>query len=132
MNHMNKYKTVEAFLADLDPSKSEQVTLLREIIKTAQPSLEEHIKWNAPSYIHDGEDRITFNLFNKEGVVKLVFHMGAKRKEDKNAAPLLADDFGLVVWSSDIRGTVSFASLADIEANKEPLTKLVKNWLEVI
>jgi hypothetical protein len=45
--------------------------------------LTEHIKWNAPSYVLDGEDRITLNLLNKQGLAKLVLHMVATRPENR-------------------------------------------------
>jgi len=125
---MDKYKTVDEFLNALDESKRAQVLMLREFIATSTPLLEEHIKWNAPSYVLNGEDRITFNLLNKESVVKLVFHMGATRKEDKKATPVLADA-SLIEWVSDIRGYMTFLSLDDIKANEQEIKKTIHNWL---
>lgn len=128
---MQKYKTVEEFLSDLDADKRAQVDALRELILQAEPKLEEHIKWNAPSYVHGGEDRITFNLLNKQGMVKLVLHMGATRKENKNGAALMKDESGLIEWSSDIRGMLTFSSLDDIHSKKEMLIVIFKNWLAI-
>lgn len=48
---MNKYTTIDEFLDDLSPDKKEQVLELRGYIQKADLSLDEHIKWNAPSYI---------------------------------------------------------------------------------
>src|SRR5687768_5420704 len=115
---MQKYTDIPEFLADLDPAKKEQVELLRSTIIKAHPGLTEHIKWNAPSYVLDGEDRITFNLVNKENVVNLVLHMGATRKEDKKGTPVMPDDKGLVAWQSDIRGILTFTDLDDIKAKQ--------------
>ena len=129
--YMNKYKTVEEFLNDLSDDKRLQVDTLRNIILDTEPQLEEHIKWNAPSYVQDGEDRITFNLMNKQGVVKLVLHMGATRKEDKKGAPVMQDDSGLIEWSSDIRGMVTFTSIDDINSGINSLKKIIKDWLSV-
>ena len=128
---MNKYKTVDEFLHDLSSAKKEQVQTIREYILTAYPTLTEHIKWNAPSYVLDGEDRITFNLTNKEGVVKLVFHMGATRKEDKKGKPILTDTADLIEWVSDIRGYVTFRSIQDITSSEKKIKKLVNDWLEI-
>ena len=127
---MNKYKTIDEFLNDLSPDKKDQVLELRTYIKAVAPSLREHIKWNAPSFVKNGEDRITFNLFNKEGVVKLVFHMGATRKEDRKAAPVLADA-QLIEWVSDIRGYVTFESLQQIKSQEGVIKELVKSWLAI-
>lgn len=128
---MQKYKTVEDFLDDLDSKKRLQVDALRDLILGIDPQLEEHIKWNAPSYVLDGEDRITFNLMNKQGVVKLVFHMGATRKEDKKGAPVMQDRSGLIEWSSDIRGTITFTSNEDVNSNLTTLKETIKGWLSI-
>jgi hypothetical protein len=128
---MQKCKTVEEFMNDLSEEKRSQVDTLRDLILNTEPHLEEHIKWNASSYVLNGEDRITFNLMNKQGVVKLVLHMGATRKEDKNGAPIMQDDSGLIEWNSDIRGMITFNSLTDISSNATSLKKIIKDWLAI-
>lgn len=127
---MNKYKTIDEFLEDLDADKKEQVQELRKYIQAADPSLEEHIKWNAPSYVKDGEDRITFNLYNKENLVKLVFHMGASRKENRKAEPILKDA-QLIEWISDIRGYVTFSDLEQIKSQEKLIKELVLRWIDI-
>lgn len=128
---MQKYTTVNEFLEDLSEDKKSQVLKLREYILLAEPTLSEHIKWNAPSYVHDGEDRITFNLLNKESVVQLVFHMGATRKEDKRGSPILDDGFSVIKWASDIRGYVSFTSLEDVIRKEQAVKQLTAEWLSI-
>lgn len=128
---MQKYKTVAEFIDNLDSDKRDQVELLRRLIQNADPNLQEHIKWNASSYMLDGEDRLTFNVINKEGIVKLILHMGATRKENKKANPVMIDETGLVQWSSDIRGILSFNGIEDITANRDKLIKLISKWLSV-
>jgi hypothetical protein len=128
---MKQYTTVAEFVADLDPAKKEQVELLRSIITTAHAELTEHIKWNSPSYALDDTDRVTINLLNKEGVVNLVLHMGGTRKEDKKGQPVLTDDKGLVDWRSDVRGLMTFSSVADIQAKKADIASIVSRWLAI-
>jgi len=128
---MQKYKTIEEFLDDLSEDKRLQVDTLRDLILTTEPQLEEHIKWNAPSYILDGEDRITFNLMNKQEVVKLVLHMGATRQEDKSGTPIMQDESGLIEWSSDIRGVITFTSIEAITSNMTSLKKIITDWLSI-
>ena len=128
---MQKYKTLEEFFADLDDEKRLQVEMLRDLILKTEPHLEEHLKWNAPSYVYDGEDRITFNLMNKQGVIHLVLHMGATRKEDKKGTPIMEDKSGLITWSSDIRGMVTFTDVADIKTKLDQLRIIITNWLAV-
>ena len=126
-----KYTTVTEFLDDLDAAKREQVEMLRSIINETHPGLDEHIKWNSPSYVLDGEDRVTFNLQNKEGVVKLVLHMGATREENKKGSPILADDHGLMTWQSDIRGVISFVDTDDVTAKRAEVSDIISRWLAI-
>lgn len=123
--------TVTEFLDDLDENRRIQVQQLRDIILKTHPGLAEHIKWNAPSYVLDGEDRITFNIQNKQQIVKLVLHMGATKVEDKKGEPVLKDDTGLVEWNSDIRGVVSFENSEAIDAQKEQVAKIISDWLAI-
>ena len=125
---MNKFKTVDEFLNGLDEDRRSQVLKLREYILDVEPSLTEHIKWNAPSYVKNDEDRITFNTMNKESIVKLVFHMGATKAEDKNGQPILKGAH-LIEWASDIRGYMTFTILDEIIANKNEIKRTVQEWL---
>jgi hypothetical protein len=120
---------VADLVSALDDHTREQVQLLRDIIGSLDADLTEHIKWNAPSYVFDGEDRITMNLRNKQGLVKLVLHMGATRPEDKKGVPVLLDDAGIVEWASDIRGLITFADVADIRAKAPALRRVLIGWL---
>ncbi|MFN4002416.1 DUF1801 domain-containing protein [Microcella sp.] len=123
--------SVADLVSALDDVTREQVHLLRDIIGSLDAELTEHIKWNAPSYVLDGEDRITMNLRNKEGLVKLVLHMGATRPEDKKGAPVLAADEGLVDWASDIRGLIAVADADDIRAKEPALRRALTGWLAI-
>ncbi len=125
---MEKYKTVDEFVDGLDEDRRHQVQTLRGYILESEPSLTEHIKWNAPSYVLDDEDRITFNTMNKEQLVKLVFHMGATRKEDKKGQPIL-NDSRMVEWASDIRGYMTFKSLGEITSSEKVIKQTVRDWL---
>lgn len=128
---MQKYTAVQEFMDDLGSDKRAQVEALRRLILSAHLELDEHIKWNAPSYVLNGEDRITFNIMNKEGLVKLVLHMGATRKEDKNAEPIMGDDSGLIQWSSDTRGVIAFTDISDVHSKQEAVGEIIKRWLAV-
>lgn len=128
---MRKYKTIDEILADQTPEKLSQINALRQIIMQAETSLEENVKWNAPNYIYRGEDRITFNLMNKQDIVKVILHMGATMKENKTGEPILKDDEGIVEWNSDIRGTINFVDMDDINESKERLKRVIRSWLMI-
>lgn len=127
---MNKYKTVDEYLGELDESRRLQIQKLREYIIEVDSSLSEHIKWNAPSYVKDSEDRITFNTMNKERVVKLVFHMGATRTENKKGQPVL-NNTEIIQWVSDIRGYATFKDLDEIVSQEESIKQTVSDWLAI-
>lgn len=126
---MNKYKTVEEFLSDQSSERLAEINTLRKLILDSEPKLLENIKWNAPNYTYENEDRITFNVMNKQGKLKVLIHMGATKKEDNKGKPILADDHGLVNWNSDIRGTISFDGIEDIHSKAEPFKKVIAGWL---
>lgn len=128
---MNKYKTILEFLDDQEPKKLDQIERLRAIILNLGFELEESIKWNAPNYRYKGIDRITFNLINKDGKVKIVIHTGTSKKEDKNASPVLKESSGIIVWNSNIRGTISFDALDDINNKEEQLKCILTKWLKL-
>lgn len=128
---MQKFNTIDEFMGSLDGDKRMQITVLRQVIVSVDPAIREHIKWNAPSYVLDGEDRVTFNVMNKEGVVKLVLHMGATRKENKTDSPVLVEENEIIEWNSDIRGTISFKSMEDVTSNKAALSLILKKWLTI-
>ncbi|WP_179873100.1 DUF1801 domain-containing protein [Microcella indica] len=123
--------SVADLVSALDEVTREQVQLLRDIIGSLEADLTEHVKWNAPSYVFDGEDRITMDLRNKQGLVKLVLHMGATRPENRKGAPVLLEDEGIVEWASDVRGFVTFADAADIRAKEPALGRVLSSWLAI-
>lgn len=127
---MKKYKSLDEFFSDqVEPKKSE-INELREIIFEAESGLKERLKWNAPSYYLNTDDRITFNLFNEEKV-RIVIHAGAKRKEDKKSPPIFNDESGLLKWNSDIRATIEFGDIDDIHKKKKAIIKIIRKWLEI-
>jgi hypothetical protein len=127
---MNKHLTVDEFLADLSKDRKDQVETLRTIIKASNPDLTEHIKWNSPSYVFDGEDRITFNMHYPDQTM-ILLHMGATRKEDKKAEPIMNDASGMIKWNSNIRGTLSFKSVDEIINAQETIKELITKWLRI-
>lgn len=127
---MKKYATVDEFMQGINEKQKEQVELLRSIISTVRPELTEHIKWNSPSYILNGEDRITFSV-RPNLPVAIVLHMGATKPEDKSGVPIMNDPSGLIEWKSDTRGVVSFADLDDIKSKTAEFNTTIDQWLKI-
>lgn len=128
---MQKYSKLDDFFKDQSLEKLEQINLIRSLILETEPLLKESLKWNAPNYNHNGIDRITFNVMNKEDKVKLIIHMGVSKKENKAGHPVLNNDQGLVIWSSDIRGFVQFENVKDIKNNQIKFKQLITDWLSL-
>jgi hypothetical protein len=57
--------------------------------------------------------------------------MGATRKEGKKGESVMSDETGLIEWSSDIRGVMSFQDLPEILAKKEMIADLITRWLAI-
>ena len=57
-----KQPTVEEFLTNLDHPRVDDIRRVRAGLLADDAELGERIKWNAPSFGHDGDDRVTFRL----------------------------------------------------------------------
>ena len=100
---------------------------VREIILNSDAQITEHIKWNAPSFCYQGEDRVTFRLFPATDRIQLVFHRGAKAKESPDFA--FQDETGLLKWVAKDRATVTFHNMNEVQANSTALKTLVSRWM---
>ena len=101
---------------------------IREIILGADKRITEHIKWNAPSFCFNGDDRITFNL-SKNDRILLIFHRGAKVKDSKSKEQLFEDTTGMLEWLAHDRAVVKIQTIEEVAGKKAVLTKIVKRWL---
>lgn len=101
--------------------------MLREKILESDERITESIKWNAPNFRFDGEDRLTFRL--KPGNrFQLIFHRGAKTRADD--VPFSFDDeTGLIEWATPDRGTLTIQDSADAEARESEIVALINRWM---
>lgn len=96
-----KKPTVEEFLADLDHPRVDDIRRIRTALLNGDPELGERIKWNAPSFGHDGDNRVTFRLQPRDPC-ELVFHRGVHKRDD----PFSFEDADqLINWAASDRGT---------------------------
>ncbi len=93
----------------------------------AGPNLVESIKWNAPNFAQDGEDRITLGVERKGGV-RAVLHRGAAKGGEAIA---FEDNDGLARWPTPDRGVLTFADRDAVESRRDALVKLFARWLDV-
>jgi len=120
---------VSEFMRKLEHPLKQEIEEVRSIILGVHPEISEHIKWNAPSYRYQGEDRLTFHLRGKDHF-QLVFHCGAKVKAGTVEDPLLEDHTGLLQWKGPDRAIARFTDMEDVMAKKRQLTEVIIKWLD--
>lgn len=124
-----RFETVDEFLAAQSPERRADVGALRVLVLEAEPRLSEIVKWNSPSYVLDGVDRLTINAAGN-GPVRLILHFGTRRAEDTAAAPAFAGDpEGLLTWHSNIRASLALPQAAELAAKREAILELIRAWL---
>lgn len=116
---------VNGWLARLTPEQAVVINRLRSIVLAVPAAWQESIKWNAPSFAVDGQDRVTLGL-NRKGGYRVVLHSGARGHE---RPPGFQDSGGLASWPGPDRGVVTLADLADVEASADALTRLITDWI---
>lgn len=118
---------VTDFLDDLSHPLRAEIESLREIILNSNPHLDENIKWNAPNYVFDGEDRITMKI-QPPKQIQVIFHRGVKVLEQPKDR-LIKDESKLLTWKTNDRAVAAFKNLEEINSQKSAFTKIVKDWL---
>ena len=121
---------VAEFMNSLEHPFKEEIEEVRKIILSTDDRITEHIKWNAPSFCYEGEDRITFNL-NGKGFFRLIFHCGAKVKERNTKNPLIEDTSGILEWKAVDRALIHFMNKKDVKDKEEQLREIITKWLAV-
>src|SRR4051812_3629708 len=91
---------VASYLRALRHPMKDGVAALRRAILHSNAEISEHIKWNAPSFCHGGDDRVTLRLPPKGGL-QLILHRGAKVTDTTGFS--FADPSGLIVWAAPDR-----------------------------
>ena len=120
---------VELYIEETDHPLKNEIIALRKIILALDSDITEHIKWNAPSFCVNGEDRFTFKL-NSPQAVDIVFHRGAKVKVMPEGR-LIEDPNGLLKWATNDRAVATFTNMNDIQNNEFILTELIKEKKKV-
>lgn len=105
-------REIDNFLDSLSADERDIANRLLAIVRAAAPDVIEAFKWNAPSFIHGSDHKLTLGL-NKDGGIRLVAHRGAKPR-DLGRFTFLDSD-GLAEWPSEDRGVLNFRSLAEVD-----------------
>lgn len=120
---------VAAFFASIEHPLMPVMKEVRRRILSVDDSITEQIKWNAPSFVHEGTDKITFNL-RPNGKLLLIFHRGAKPKPLGKPGRLIDDPTGMLEWPADDRAVLTIESAEELEQLGAAFDKLVRTWLD--
>ena len=131
--HKSKADTTQAvndFVSSLNHPATQEIQMLRDIVCEASPSIQEGVKWNAPSFRVD-EYFATINLREKQGV-GVVLHFGAKVRDVAAGRKSIADPDRLLKWLAKDRATVRFSGKDDIAARKPAFQAVLRQWIRFV
>ncbi len=131
--HKSKADTTQAvndFVSSLNHPATQEIQMLRDIVCEVSPSIQEGVKWNAPSFRVD-EYFATINLREKQGV-GVVLHFGAKVRDVAAGRESIADPDRLLKWLAKDRATVSFSGKDDIAARKPAFQAVLRQWIRFV
>jgi hypothetical protein len=118
---------VTQLLDGLNLPLRKEIEELRLLILSVNPALSENIKWNAPNYSLNGEDRITMRIHPAKQI-QVIFHRGAK-KLLQPAQRLIKHDSPILMWKQNDRAIVSFTNMNEIRADASELKEIVRKWI---
>jgi hypothetical protein len=103
------------------------IDTLREMIRSAHPSITEGVKWNAPSF-RTTEWFATVNLRAKKRTA-VILHFGAKKNAISETGVAIDDPQGLLQWLGKDRAQVSFADAAELAGRREAFAAVIRQWI---
>lgn len=110
---------VNEFMNVLEHPLKAEVQAVREIILGVNPGITEEIKWSAPTFSYKGYI-LTIHL-RTTNRVHLIFHNGA----------ILPNVGGLLEGAYVDRRMVYFDTMAEVEAKRGDLARILQAWMEV-
>lgn len=114
-------------MAALSHPHAAAVQALRAAILASNPDISESVKWNAPNFRADGQDRVTFRLQPGDRL-ELIFHRGAAKRDDAETFQF-DDPSGLVRWVTPDRGVIALADADDALSKQVTIVELVNRWI---
>ena len=123
----NTLPEVSSFLQQLEHPLKKEIEYLRALILSVNGQLSETIKWNAPSFVYNQTDCITFKLYPPKKI-QLIFHRGAKIKEQPKEK-LVEDSTGLLTWKANDRAVATFSNMEAIKTHENTLKAVITSWL---
>ena len=117
-----------AFMAALDHPLKADIEVVRKLILGVSPAISDGVKWNSLRF-RKSDWFATVNLRSKD-VVQLVFHTGAKAKD--NPELKIPDGNGLLLWLAKDRALVTLGSGKALKANAKSFEAIVRAWIRYV
>ena len=122
---------VNALMAAMDHPMKKGIEAMRQLIRAADPSITEGIKWNAPSFMTSDWFATLNNPANPrtQDHVALILHTGLKAK-GLVLKGVIADPEALLKWITVDRCTVTFNDVKEIKVKGAALQAIIKQWIK--
>jgi hypothetical protein len=114
----NRSPVVDAWFEQYDNPQKGLVEAVREAILEADPRVQETIKWQAPTFMYEGN--IASFYPRSKRAVSLLFHTGAS----------LPDPDGLLEGEGDTSRVARFVDADDLAAKRAALQRLILSWID--
>jgi hypothetical protein len=127
VSSVNGTDAVNEFMEKLEHPLKSEMEAVRTVILSANEKITEGIKWKVPSFYFNGYFA-TFNPRARE-FVQVIFHQGAKVKDNGPEGLKIDDDGGLLNWLAKDRCSAKFYNMEDIASKKAALQSVVNQWI---
>ena len=114
----NRNPDVDAWFGHYDNPQKDLVQAVRDVILRTDERVTETIKWQAPTFVYDGNIASFFPRAKQH--VSLMFHTGAS----------LPDPTGLLEGGGETGRMAKFTSFEDLDAKADALRGLVRAWID--
>lgn len=123
-------QSITEFIHQLNHPLESLILQTRELLLRAA-TFEENIKWNAPNFLWEGQDRITFHLPRDQHSVMLILHRGAK-KQVTAENPKVKDPQGLLTWRGEDRASLTIRSEGQLQEQEQAITDILRDWIQAV
>jgi hypothetical protein len=121
---------VDAFMSKLVHPNKKEIEALRKLMLELDPSVQEGVKWNAPSF-RTTEYFATTNLRAKSGI-SVILHLGAKVREFPPGGVTIDDPAKLLKWLGKDRAMVEIGDAQDFNRKKAAFKVILQQWLKLV
>lgn len=121
---------VDAFMAELVHPHKPEIEALRRLMLEVDPSVQEGVKWNAPSF-RTSDYFATTHLRAKSGL-GVVLHLGARVRQLPSGGVAIEDPAKLLKWLGKDRAMVEFANAEEFNTSRAAFQAVLRQWVKYV